>query len=54
MAAPAEIIFTDEVTVTGSIGVIALFPDLSGLLEKLGIKYDSVNSSGRQRFCKSS
>ena len=50
MAAPAELIFTDEVTVTGSIGVIALFPDLSGLLEKLGIKYDSVNSSGNSDF----
>ena len=50
MAAPAEIIFTDEVSLTGSIGVIALFPDISGLLEKLGIKYEAVNSSDNSDF----
>ena len=50
MAAPADIIFTDEVTVTGSIGVIALFPDLSGLLSKLGIKYEAVSSSDSSDF----
>jgi protease-4 len=50
MAAPAEVIFTDEVTVTGSIGVIAMFPDLSGLLSKLGINYESINSSDGSDF----
>ena len=50
MAAPADLIFTDDVTVTGSIGVIALFPDLSGLLEKLGIRYESVNSAENSDF----
>ena len=50
MASPAEIIFTDEVSVTGSIGVIALFPDLSGLLEKLGIKYEAVKSADNSDF----
>ena len=50
MAAPAEIIFADEVTVTGSIGVIALFPDISGLLAKLGLKYDGFSFSENSDF----
>ncbi len=45
IAAPAARIFADPVTITGSIGVIAIFPDISGLLEKLDIKSETVKRS---------
>ncbi|MCL2704861.1 MAG: signal peptide peptidase SppA, partial [Spirochaetaceae bacterium] len=45
IAAAAEKIFAQPVTITGSIGVIAIFPDISGLLEKLDIKSETVKSS---------
>ena len=37
VAAPAHTIFAEPNTITGSIGVFALLPDLSGLYEMLGI-----------------
>ncbi len=37
VAAPADTIFAEANTITGSIGVFALLPDLSGLYEILGI-----------------
>ena len=37
VAAPAHTIFAEPNTITGSIGVFALIPDLSGLYEMLGI-----------------
>jgi len=37
VAAPAKMIFAEPNSITGSIGVFALLPDLSGLYEMLGI-----------------
>ncbi len=37
VAAPASVIFADPMTITGSIGVISLHIDASGLLRKLGV-----------------
>ncbi|MDX9800009.1 MAG: signal peptide peptidase SppA [Spirochaetia bacterium] len=45
IASPAEKIFAESVSITGSIGVIALFPDISGLLDKLDIKSETVKKS---------
>ncbi len=42
VAMGAERVFAEPSTLTGSIGVFALKPDLSGLLEKLGVKQQTV------------
>ncbi|MCX7623161.1 MAG: signal peptide peptidase SppA [Thermomicrobium sp.] len=44
VSAPADRIVAMPDTITGSIGVIAVIPDLSGLYEKLGIRYQVVKS----------
>jgi protease-4 len=44
VAAPADVIFAAPATVTGSIGVIAVHEDLSGLLDKLGIEEEVIKS----------
>ncbi len=45
IAAPADIIFAEPFTITGSIGVIAIYPNASELLRnKLGINFDYVKS----------
>lgn len=44
IAAPADYIVSDPDTVTGSIGVIATFADMSGLFEKIGLNITSVKS----------
>lgn len=44
ISAPADRIVAMPDTITGSIGVIAVVPDLSGLYEKLGIRYQVVKS----------
>ena len=38
-------IFVRQTTLIGSIGVLAQFPNVSGLLDKLGVKYESIKSS---------
>lgn len=45
IAAPADRIFATPLTLTGSIGVISLIPDLTGLLEKQKIGSDLVATS---------
>lgn len=46
MSCPANYIFAESTTITGSIGIFGMFPDLSGLLtEKLGIKFDEINTN---------
>ncbi|MCX7946263.1 MAG: signal peptide peptidase SppA [Hydrogenophilus sp.] len=42
LAAPADLIVATPYTLTGSIGVFALLPNLSGLLEKLHLSTDGV------------
>ncbi len=44
----ADLIVAHPTTITGSVGVIALTPDVSGLMDKLGIKM-SVHKSGRNK-----
>jgi protease-4 len=44
VAAPSDHIFANPATVTGSIGVIAIHQDMSGLLQKVGIKSEVIKS----------
>ncbi|MBY0525152.1 MAG: S49 family peptidase [Gemmataceae bacterium] len=51
VAAPAEYIFAEQTTITGSIGVYAAFPNISGLADKYGfgmnvIKAGEIKDSG--------
>lgn len=46
MSAPANWIVAEPTTLTGSIGIFGMFPDVSGLLtEKLGVKFDEVKTN---------
>lgn len=46
ISAPADYIFADRFTLTGSIGVFGMIPDLSKALKnKLGISFDAVGTS---------
>lgn len=45
IAAAADSIFAEKTTLTGSIGVFGLIPNLKGLMnDKLGIKFEEVNT----------
>lgn len=44
VAAPADVIFANPATTTGSIGAIGLHEDMSGLLGKLGIETEIIKS----------
>ncbi len=46
ISANATKIFANKDTITGSIGVVAMIPDLSKTMDKIGIKFESV-SKGR-------
>lgn len=48
VSAPASKIISNETTITGSIGVITVVPNIQGLMEKLGIDV-SVLKSGPQK-----
>lgn len=48
VALPADYLFAHPTTVTGSIGVIFLRPNVSGLMEKVGLEV-AVNKSGRNK-----
>lgn len=50
VAAPTDHIIASTETVTGSIGVIMGHTDVSGLLEKLGIRDDSIASGGNKQI----
>ncbi|MCR5077458.1 MAG: signal peptide peptidase SppA [Prevotella sp.] len=51
IAAPANWIVAEPTTLTGSIGIFGMFPDLSGLLtEKLGVKFDEVKTNRNSSF----
>jgi protease-4 len=41
----ADRIYVRQNTLIGSIGVLAQYPNVSGLLDKLGVKYESIKSS---------
>jgi protease IV len=44
ISAPADVIIANAGTITGSIGVIMVVPNLKGMLDKVGIKTDVVKS----------
>lgn len=46
LSAPASWIVAEPTTLTGSIGIFGMFPDVSGLLkDKLGLKFDMVKTN---------
>ncbi|MBN2829351.1 MAG: signal peptide peptidase SppA, partial [Candidatus Cloacimonetes bacterium] len=45
ISAPCDYIFADPFTITGSIGVIMMMPDASGLADDIGIKTESISLS---------
>ena len=51
MSAPASWIVAQPTTQTGSIGIFAVFPDMSGLVtQKLGVKFDEVKTNRNSTF----
>ena len=51
VSAPANWIIAEPTTITGSIGIFGMFPDVSGLLkEKLGVKFDEVGTNANSGF----
>ncbi len=47
----ANYIYSEPTTITGSIGIFGMFPDISGLLtDKLGIKFDEVKTNKHAAF----
>jgi protease IV len=44
VSAPADAIFAEPTTMTGSIGVIAEFPQVEGLLKKLGVDFETITT----------
>jgi protease-4 len=45
ISAPADVIFAEPTTITGSIGVIAMWPMVTGSLEKLGAQMRVIRSA---------
>jgi protease-4 len=46
ISAPANWIIAEPTTLTGSIGIFGMFPDMSGLLtDKLGLRFDEVKTN---------
>jgi len=41
----ADRIFVRQTSLVGSIGVLAEYPNVSGLLDKIGVKYETIKSS---------
>ncbi len=50
IAAYADTIIASPVSITGSIGVYAAFPEFSGLLEKYGVRTDTVETAPNAGF----
>lgn len=51
MSAPASWIVAQPTTLTGSIGIFAVFTDMSGLVtQKLGVKFDEVKTNRNSTF----
>ena len=46
IAMPAEKVFVEKSTITGSIGVYASFPNVAGLGEKYGVKMELIKAGG--------
>lgn len=51
ISAAANWIVAEPTTLTGSIGIFGMFPDMSGLLtEKIGVKFDEVKTNKNSAF----
>lgn len=51
LSCAANYIYAEPTTLTGSIGIFGMFPDVSGLLtDKLGIKFDEVKTNRHSAF----
>ena len=51
ISCPANYIYAEPTTLTGSIGIFGMFPDFSGLLkDKLGIKFDEIKTNKHSAF----
>lgn len=51
ISCPANYIYAEPTTLTGSIGIFGMFPDISGLLtDKLGIKFEEVKTNRNSGF----
>lgn len=50
ISADAERIFADPLTITGSIGIFGLLPEVSGLTEKLGVNMQTVSTDPNANF----
>ncbi len=51
ISAPANVIYAEPATITGSIGIFGMFPNFSGLLtDKLGITFDNVQTNKYTNF----
>lgn len=51
MSCSANWIFAEPTTLTGSIGIFGMFPDMSGLVtQKLGVKFDEVKTNKNSAF----
>lgn len=51
LSCPADKIIAEPTTLTGSIGIFGMFPDMSGLLkDKLGLKFDVVKTNAHSDF----
>ena len=44
VSCPADVIFADAATFTGSIGVIAMHENMAGLMKKIGVETDTIKS----------
>jgi len=50
IAAPADEIYAEPTTITGSIGVIAAWPVLKGFLDKHGVEIVTIRSTGAEHW----
>lgn len=45
IACPADRIFAQPTTLTGSIGIFGMFPNTQGLMDKIGVTFDNVKTN---------
>lgn len=50
ISAGADYIFADPMTITGSIGIFGLIPEISGLLDKIGVNMEMVETNKGASF----
>ena len=50
ISATADRIFADPLTITGSIGIFGLFPNVKGSLEKIGVNFQMIGTNSEADF----